>query len=206
MEELIEQSVQVCFARVVSLYPDRLAIKGATRQYTYDALNREANRVADAILDQRPGRQEQIGILADQEQALVAALGILKSGKTYVPLDPSYPQAKLAQILQECEIETIVTDSSHLPYVRTLSNGRARVISMDELDAGLSVADPDVIVGPDALAAIIYTSGSTGQPKGVMQSHRNILHRVISATKAFDIRSGRSRDAVEFSIVRRIAA
>ena len=189
MEELIEQSVQVCFARVVSLYPDRLAIKGATRQYTYDALNREANRVADAILDQRPERQEQIGILADQEQALVAALGILKSGKTYVPLDPSYPQAKLAQILEECEIETIITDSSHLPYVRTLSNGRARVISMDELDAGLAVADTNVIVGPDALAAIIYTSGSTGQPKGVMQSHRNILHRVISATKAFDIRS-----------------
>ena len=48
-------------------------------------------------------------------------------------------------------------------------------------------AIPDIVVSPEALAAIIYTSGSTGEPKGVMQTHRNILHRAMLGTYAFDI-------------------
>jgi amino acid adenylation domain-containing protein len=184
-QEFIEQSIAVCFAKTANLYPEQFAIKGATREYTYGALNKEANKLAHALLERRAGGQ--IGVIAAQERAIASVLGILKAGKTYVPLDPSYPQVKLAQILHDCEIETIVTDNSHLSLARSLSDRLKHIISMDVLEAGLSTADPEVSVGPDALAAILYTSGSTGQPKGVMQSHRNILHRVMLATKAFDL-------------------
>ena len=53
---------------------------------------------------------------------------------------------------------------------------------MDELDEGLPAQNPNLSIPPDALAYIMYTSGSTGQPKGVIETHRNILHQISILT------------------------
>src|SRR5262245_406227 len=112
--EAVEQSIPVCFSRVVTQYPNRLAMKGVAREYTYDALDRETNRLAHAILGCRSEAQDRVAILAAQEAGTIAVLGVLKSGKTYVPLDPSYPQSRLADILSACEIATIVAEPKYL--------------------------------------------------------------------------------------------
>ena len=185
-----EQSITQRFASIVARYPQRVAVKGRTRVLTYEALDREANSIAHAILDQRALVKEQIGLLVEQERAIPAILGVLKAGKTYVPLDPSYPLDRLSYILRDCEIGTIVAENRYLSLAENLTNGACRIIRIDETEADCSAEDPDFSIGPDALAAIIYTSGSTGRPKGVMQNHRNVLHRVKAATTAFGIRPG----------------
>jgi amino acid adenylation domain-containing protein len=181
----IGQSITTCFAKVVARHPERLAIKGASREYTYAELNSRANAIAHAIL--KEGGSGKIGILAGQEAGIAAVLGTLKAGKTYVPLEPSYPTDRLAQILKDCEIETIIAAETYVTLAKNVSNGSCRIISLSKLDQISSASDVEVAGSPDDLAAIMYTSGSSGPPKGVMQTQRNILHRVMLATNAFDM-------------------
>src|SRR5688572_1443844 len=93
-EEGIEQSIPDRFEQQVANYPDRVAVIGKTVTFTYEALNKLANRLARAILNQCGQGVEPIAFLFEQGAPVIAAiLGVLKAGKICVPLDPSYPRA-----------------------------------------------------------------------------------------------------------------
>ena len=95
--EAIEQSIPARFAQQVARAPDRLAVKSGADELSYGALDRLANRVANAMLAACGQVSEPIVLLIEQGTLLVAAiLGTLKAGKIYVPLDPSFPPALLA--------------------------------------------------------------------------------------------------------------
>jgi non-ribosomal peptide synthetase component F len=90
------------FEQQVRRYPDRLAIKTRHHRLTYSAVNRLANRIARAILAQRGEGEEPIALLLEQgAPATATILGVLKAGKMYVPLDPAYPYARTAFILED---------------------------------------------------------------------------------------------------------
>ncbi|MGH7794216.1 MAG: non-ribosomal peptide synthetase [Candidatus Binatia bacterium] len=184
----LEQSIPARFEQQVRRYPDRLAIKTRSHELTYDGLNRASNRVARAVLARRGTGEEPIALLLDQGAPVVASiLGVLKAGKFYVPLDLSYPRARTAYMLEDSEAELIVTNTRNLSLAEKLARDRSRVMNLDELDPSLSTENPDIRVSPDLLAYMIYTSGSTGEPKGVVQTHRNVLHDIMNYTNAFHI-------------------
>src|SRR5262245_37427421 len=98
----VDQSIPSRFEKIAALYPDRLAVKAGSQQLTYDELNGAANRVAHTLLKQCGGIPEAVGLLVEDEcQAVVAILGVLKSGHFYVPLDPSFPAERLAALLDD---------------------------------------------------------------------------------------------------------
>jgi amino acid adenylation domain-containing protein len=178
-EEAIEQSIPDRFERVVRRYPDRLAVKTRHHEFTYEELNQIANRIARAILSQRGKGQEPIALLLENEAPMIGAiLGVLKTGKMYVPLDPSLPRARLAYMLEDSQAGLIVTNGHNLASAVDLSQGEIAWIDVDRCESGPELQDVSVSIAPDALAWILYTSGSTGQPKGVVQSHRNLLQFV----------------------------
>lgn len=184
----IEQSIPARFEQQVTRYPNNLAIKTEDRQITYRELNKAANRVAGAILSQRGEGQESIGLMLDHGiSILVGILGVLKAGKIYTPLDPSFPRNRLKYILENSQASCIVTDSQNCNLATELSNRQIQAINISELDPNLSIENPDLSISPDALANILYTSGSTGQPKGVLQNHRNLLHQIRVYTNDFHI-------------------
>ena len=175
----IEQSIPERFEKVVLRYPDRVAVESAKHQLTYDALNRVANRIAHAILAGRSPGVEQVALLLETDAPVIAAiLGVLKTGKIYVPLDSSLPRARLAYILENSRAALLITNSKNLSFALELSQDRVPIINLDALDPSLPTDNPAVSLSPDTTAWILYTSGSTGQPKGVVQSHRNGLHFV----------------------------
>lgn len=187
-KEEIEQSIPNRFERQVHRYPDRLAVRTRSHELTYDALNRAGNRVARAILAQRGAGEEPVALLFDQGAPVIASiLGVLKAGKFYVPLDPSYPQARTAYMLEDSDAHLIVTDTQNLSLAKELAGNGHRVMNFEELDLSLSTENLELSVSPDNLAYMIYTSGSTGQPKGVVQTHRNVLHDIMNYTNAFHI-------------------
>jgi amino acid adenylation domain-containing protein len=186
-KEEIAQSIPERFEKIVDRYPDRLAVKTRGHSVTYGELNRAANRLAQALLAARGGRQEPVAVLMEHDAPVVAAiLGSLKAGKVYVPLDPSLPHARLQHVVNDLTASCIVTNRRHLSLARTLAGTSLDLFDSDELGSRPD-ANPGVAIEADRLAWVIYTSGSTGKPKGVMQTHRNVLHFMMNYTNGLHI-------------------
>jgi amino acid adenylation domain-containing protein len=213
----LEQSIPARFERQVRRYPERLAVKTRSHRLSYAELNRAANRVARAILTRRGEGNEPVAVLLDQGAAAAAAmLGVLKAGKIYVPLDPAFPAARLAYMLGDSGAELVLTSADHLTLAEASGARGGRALDVDALidwrgepkasrakhgnavetsaarsrptlDEDHAVGDLGAPISPDALAYIVYTSGSTGQPKGIVQNHRNVLHKVMTPTNDFHI-------------------
>jgi amino acid adenylation domain-containing protein len=198
----IEQSIPRRFDQQARKHPKKTAIKTRRHEWTYAELNAKANRVARTVLarcGEGPGR---IALLFEHGAPMVAGLlGVLKAGKTYVPLDASYPWERLAYMLRDAQAGAVLTNNVNLALATALTEGELELINTDDLgsidasesparaaDAGdASAEDIGLAVSPEDVAYILYTSGSTGQPKGVMQNHRNVLHFIRAYTNNLHI-------------------
>ncbi len=179
----INQSLPELFEKQVRSHPDRLAVKTRHHTFTYQELNRAANRLAHAIVEQS-GKEENIALLLDHcALQLVALLGILKAGKVYVPLDVAYPAKRLTYMLEDSQTEIVVTNHSNRFLADSLAKN-IRVIDIGHLDSTISSENPDLDYSPECLACIYYTSGSTGLPKGVPQKHCNIVLDIRNYTNS----------------------
>ena len=115
-DQEIEQSIPERFEKQVRLYGDRLAIKTAEDSLTYNHLNAIANRLARKILAHRGDHAEAVALMFEHGAGVLAAmLGVLKTGKFYLVLDPSYPSERLAHMLADSGAGSIVTDTQNLP-------------------------------------------------------------------------------------------
>jgi amino acid adenylation domain-containing protein len=189
-KEEIEQSISDRFEQQVLRYPERLAVKTRNHTLTYSELNKAANQIARVILEQRGEGQEPVALLFEHGAPVVAAiLGVLKAGKIYAPLDPSYPHARNAYILEDLQAGLIVTNDKNLPLAKALAQvqNAPQLFNIDEIDVSFSAPNPYLSLAPDTFAYIFYTSGSTGKPKGVVQNHRNVLHQIMTYTNSLHI-------------------
>ncbi|TMN47747.1 hypothetical protein CWB93_23295, partial [Pseudoalteromonas piscicida] len=109
---------------------------------------------------------------------VVAILAILKAGGAYLPLDPDYPESRLAYMLSDSGVDIVLTQSQvldSLPFLESwalcLDDAQLAIRLTAMPSDNLSVSSVGLCA--EHLAYVIYTSGSTGQPKGVMVEHRN---------------------------------
>ncbi|MFC1718136.1 AMP-binding protein [Candidatus Poribacteria bacterium] len=186
--EEVEQSVPDRFEEQVRKYPKKLAVKSGSYSLTYDELNRAVNCVAHSILARRRGKEEPVALLFEHGISLIIAIfGISKAGKIYVPLDPLYPPARLAHILEHSQTSLIVTNNKNLSFAQELAQSGPEIINIDELDSSIPDENPGLSISPDAYVSLYYTSGSTGDPKGVIENHRNRLYGVMEQTNGMGI-------------------
>jgi len=179
------------FVARVATDAKRLAVQTAGHRWSYGALNERANQVAHGLLSVLPGSSDgfnpRVGLLCAQDAPLLAGLlGILKAGAAYVPLDPSYPPARLQAVIADAGIEVVVADAAHAGLARQLATGP--LINIDALD-GLPVSEPGVAIDGRSLAYIIYTSGTTGRPKGVMQTHQGVMQQILRYSGSLKLRA-----------------
>ncbi len=177
-------SVHGLFEKQVKKTPDSAAIVFEGQELTFGELDYKANQLANYLQKLGVKSGVMVGLFVDRSlDMVVALLGILKSGGTYVPMDPTYPQERLRYILDDARVSVVVTQRG---LTKSWSFGDAQVVSLDrdwELIAREDAAKPKKIAGPEDLAYVIYTSGSTGKPKGVEISHRavvNLLQAMIT--------------------------
>src|SRR5262245_477661 len=119
---------------------------------------------------------------------------ILKAGKIFVIIDPSFPEERINYLLADSQANLVVGNTTTLRVARSYLHKGTDLLDQDELVATSTSDDLDFRVPPDSLATLVYTSGSTGRPKGVVQNHRNLLHTVL-----------RDAEAVNFSPYDRLA-
>ncbi|GAX43384.1 amino acid adenylation domain-containing protein [Tolypothrix sp. NIES-4075] len=184
----IDQSITNRFEKQVNKYPNSIAVKSKISTLTYDQLNKNANRLARAILAQRGEGKEVIALLIEQGASFITGIfGVLKTGKIYVPIDPSIPVVRLTHILEDSQAVLVVTNNKNLAVACELTQNRCQILNIDDIDCSFSTDNLELLISPDTPAYIIYTSGSTGKPKGVLQNHRNALHNCMNNTNALCI-------------------
>jgi len=158
---------------------------------SYGELDSRTNQIAHYLstLGVRPKAPNNIVALCLDRSvnAVVFALGILKAGAAYLPLDPAYPTERLAFMLNDARPRVLITRQS---IAASLPEGSWHTIAIDRdrTDIFSQRTDPFIrdINGAD-LAYVIYTSGSTGQPKGVEITHQNLMNLVQWHQDAFQI-------------------
>jgi amino acid adenylation domain-containing protein len=182
-----EQSIPERFEKIARQFPDRTAVESRRHRLTYRDLNQAANRTAHAVLSTCRDNNRSIALLMEHDTPVIGAiLGALKAGKFYVPLDPSLPSARSKFIVDDAQAEVIITNEKHLSLAQSLVTSTSHLINIDNTEK-FPDTDPPASVRPDDLSWVIYTSGSTGKPKGVMQTHRNVLHFMMTYTNALHI-------------------
>ena len=185
-QEEINQSVSERFEQQVAKYPERIAVRSSRHTFTYDELNRAANRIARAILDRSDVLQRPIAVLFEHGAPFViASLGVLKAGNVQVSLESGFPQARLRYMLEQSNAAILVTDNANLSLARQLGN--IPLVNIDELGDRFADGNPGVSIRPDACAAVAYTSGSTGTPKGIVWNQCGLLHAVMRHTNMFHV-------------------
>lgn len=183
-------TLHAAFEAQVAATPEATALVFEAESLTYAALNARANRLAHVLRERGAGPGVPVALCtARGVDMLVGALGILKAGAAYVPLDPAYPAERLAHYLSDSGAPLLVTQTALLS---DLPPHDAQVIEIDS-DPALATAseeNPDGGAGPDDLAYLIYTSGSTGTPKGVMVSHYNVANFFAGMDERIDHAAG----------------
>ncbi len=172
--------VHQAFERWAAATPDALAVAGPTGRLTYRELDERANRLARHLRELGVGPEVAVAVLAERSpQMMVAILAALKAGGCYLPLDPAYPEERLAYILESSRSAVLLTQEHLLARRPALAAGPARPFRLDA-DWPLAAAEPATPLAPQAelgnLAYVIYTSGSTGKPKGVEIEHRGLAN------------------------------
>ncbi|MFI6638593.1 amino acid adenylation domain-containing protein [Streptomyces sp. NPDC050504] len=163
------------FAAQVERKPDAEALVCRDRSLSYAELDREANKVAHALIRSGVRPQDPVAVLLGRDVEMTVALfGVAKAGAVYVPLDPAYPTERLAFMIDDIVPAAALTTGADVPSERDVP-----VLRLDDPATLASVPDTDPAdaragLTDDALAYVIYTSGTTGRPKGVGVTHRGV--------------------------------
>jgi amino acid adenylation domain-containing protein len=166
--------------------PDNIALTDEFQALTYGELNRRSNRLAHYLRSLGVGKDALVGLCLPRSlDMVVGALGILKSGAAYVPMDPAFPADRLAFILDDAQAHVLITGSS---VAQRLPTTRREVVNVN---APQIAAEPDHLPylekAPRNLAYVAYTSGSTGKPKGVEITHGSLTNLISWHQEAFSV-------------------
>ncbi|WP_158719012.1 non-ribosomal peptide synthetase, partial [Streptomyces globisporus] len=166
--------------------PDAPAVISQALTLTYGELDRRSNRVGHALRAQGAGPGDLVAIVMDKGwEQVVAALGILRAGAAYVPIDARVPVERLHVLLESAGISRVVTQ----PWVEDTADwpqGVARTVVRAD-DGGEEAPLGESGAKPGDLAYVIFTSGSTGLPKGVMIEHGAALNTVVDVNERYGV-------------------
>jgi amino acid adenylation domain-containing protein len=175
------------FVRQAEQTPDAIAVSGGCVRLSYRALARRASAIADRLAREGVRHDVLVILLAERSVDFLAAMiAVQWAGGAFLPLDPTSPPARLAQIITHSGTPVVLADSHSGAAVDAALAGmparaRPRVLSLEDLGRESSrVPLRPARRAPSSLAYVIYTSGSTGLPKGVMVEQRGLFNLLVS--------------------------
>ncbi|MEO5881733.1 MAG: amino acid adenylation domain-containing protein, partial [Caldimonas sp.] len=185
-----EPPIHALVAAQARATPERVAVRSCDGDLTYGALDAAARRWAGVLRSQGVATGDLVGICLDRTSDLVpCVLGVLHCGAAYVPMDPEYPQTRLAFMAADARLKAVMTRQS---FVDRLPVGLAVVCVDDSPVERQETTGLELVPAqdPELRAYVIFTSGSTGRPKGVEVRHRNVANFLAAMRERPGIRAG----------------
>jgi amino acid adenylation domain-containing protein len=161
-DELTARDVTQLVAEQAADKPDTAALVADSAPWTYAELDGGADRLATGLLAAGMPPGARIGVMLDRSPELIATvLGVLKAGAAVVPLDVSYPHARIEAMIQRAKPFRVISTTTEVREL--LETPERRVLPA---------------IDPDSAAYVLFTSGSTGEPKGVPMPHRALANLI----------------------------
>ena len=172
-------TIHEAFRRVALSTPDAVAVSDAGTELSYGELDELSTLAAQGLLARGVRAGDRVGVCLDRSASfVVTALGILKTGAAYVPMDPAHPADRLSYTAEDADLALVVTDG---PWP-SVAVAPGDLLSQEGPALGQ--------VDGDAIAYMIYTSGSTGRPKGVVVPHRNVIALIDATREEYGLHRG----------------
>jgi len=186
-----DASLSELFEAQTRITPDLPAAVFEDRLLTYCELNRAANRLARRLRQLGVGPESIVAICTEGSlEMVIGILGVLKAGGAYLPIDPSYPQDRIAFMILDAGVRIALTHKDTRAFLDGLA---PLIIELDEPADDLLDSDGEnlsPLAKSNNAAYVIYTSGSTGRPKGVLIDHRSVVSLVSCLKDRFSIGPG----------------
>jgi amino acid adenylation domain-containing protein/non-ribosomal peptide synthase protein (TIGR01720 family) len=176
------RSLAALVSAQVARSPQAPAVVSERETVTYAELERRANQLAHWLRRRGVRHDDRVAVALERSTDLVVALlGVLKAGAAYVPIDPAYPAARVAEMLQDSASKLVLAETS------ALASGAVEWRSVWPEIAREATAAPAIEISPAQLAYVIFTSGSTGRPKGVAVPHAAIVNHMAWMQATFPV-------------------
>ena len=165
------------FTKQAARTPELTALVASTCRLSYRDLDERSNRLARRLQGLGVGPDTLVGVAMGRTEILVIAmLAILKAGGAYVPLDPNFPKERISLVIEDSQMQLILTTAKSRSRI-PLDSAGVTVLDAEDPSIAAEIAAPVVSAAVSAnIAYVIYTSGSTGKPKGVMVENRNVVN------------------------------
>ncbi|WP_205878058.1 non-ribosomal peptide synthase/polyketide synthase [Mycobacterium camsae] len=189
-------SIPEAWAAQLARTPTAVALTCGPRSWTYRELDQASNRLAHHLAARGAHSGTLVALVFSRSaEAIVAMLGVLKSGAGYLPIDPALPSARIDFMLADATPVAVITTAG---LVDRLEIHGVPVIDVGAPAISACPMTPRPMPPPDHLAYLIYTSGTTGVPKGVAITHHNVT-QLLRITGFFSRRDQNFSSATRFA-------
>jgi amino acid adenylation domain-containing protein len=160
--------------------PNKTAIRFNSTTVSYANLIMLSNQFCNWLIAHGIKKGDFVGLLVDRSaEMVIALLGIMKAGATYIPLDPEYPEERIEYMLADANAKMLILSKVYSGKFNSQSTESILEVILAELDLHSNTL-PNIVVQGTDLAYVLYTSGSTGKPKGVKITQDNLLNFLVS--------------------------
>jgi N-(5-amino-5-carboxypentanoyl)-L-cysteinyl-D-valine synthase len=195
-----DKTLNAVFQDAAANWPEETAVVYKDRSLTYRELNEYANQLAHHLRTLMPLRADDlIALVMDKSEFMIAAIiAVWKTGAAYVPIDPEYPDERIAFMLEDTDARLVLVNREYTDRLRNLeAAGNRLVVAIEDVELHGEPCDNLVTETKSTdLAYAIYTSGTTGSPKAVLIEHRGVVNLQSSLARLFRLDKRHGDEAV----------
>lgn len=171
------------FENQVEKTPENIAVEFKNELLTYRELNERSNQFADYLSQNGVDKKSKVAIMQTHSvELMISIISVLKTGASYIPIDPSYPLERINYMLEDSKSNVLLIN-----FKMTDENKfKEKIICVNDIDLqGYSKTNLPKVNSLKDLVYVIYTSGSTGKPKGVMIEHQGLTNYIWWAKRMY---------------------